>query len=115
MPIHVKGQLYTDANSNPIQALVGSGSRTNLTAGLASSNAALPTGSDGLVIVRCTDYIWLNFGTSGVTASAANTSILCPPGEGVYPVASANTHAAVQRVGAADVIVQVESLVQPLG
>lgn len=103
-------ELPRDLNSAPIQALVGSGNRTNLTAGVASSNAALPTGTNGLVIVRCTDYIWLNFGTSGVTASAAATSILCPPGEGVYPVAATATHFAGLRVGSADVAVQVESL-----
>jgi hypothetical protein len=112
MTIPVKAQLLTDSNSVPIQALVGNGSRTNATAGAASSNAALPTGATGLVIVRCTDYVWLNFGTSGVTATAAATSILCPPGEGVYPIASTATHFAVLRVGAADVPVQVETLVQ---
>jgi hypothetical protein len=103
-------ELPRDLNSAPIQALVGSGNRTNLTAGVASSNAALPSGASRLVLVRCTDYIWLNFGTSGVTASAAATSILCPPGEGVYGIASTATHFAGLRVGSADVAVQVESL-----
>jgi hypothetical protein len=112
MTIPVKTQLVTDSNSNPIQALIGSGARTNATAGVATSNAALPTAATGLVIVRCTDYIRLNFGTSGVTATTASTSILCPPGEGVYPIAAADTHFAVLRVGAADVPVQVETLIQ---
>jgi hypothetical protein len=98
MTIPVKAQLLTDSNSVPIQALIGNGSRTNATAAVA--------------IVRSTDYVWLNFGTSGVTATAAATSILCPPGEGVYPIASTATHFAVLRVGAADVPVQVETLVQ---
>jgi hypothetical protein len=106
----VQGSLPRDNNSEPIQLVVGSRNRTNLTAGVASSNAALPTGSSGLVIVRCTDYVWLNFGTSGVTASAAATSILCAPGEGVYPLVATDTHFAGQRVGSTDVVVQVESL-----
>jgi hypothetical protein len=106
MPIH----LPRDDGGAPLQVPVGSGNRTNLTAGVASSNAALPTGTSRFVIVRASDYIWLNFGTSGVTASAANTSILCPPGEGVYPVAATATHAAALRVGSNDVPVQVESL-----
>lgn len=106
----VPTQLPRDYDSNPIQVPVGSGNRTNLTAGVATSNAALPTGANTLVIVRCTDYIWLNFGTSGVTASAASSSTLCPPGEGMYPISSTATHFAGLRVGASDVAVQVESL-----
>jgi hypothetical protein len=103
-------ELPKDLNSAPMQVLVGSGNRANLTAGSTSSNGALPTGSLGMVIVRCIDYVWLNFGTSGVTASAAATSILCPPGEGAYPIAATATHAAVLRVGSTDVAVQIESL-----
>ena len=98
-----------DANSNTIPVLQGSGNRVNMTAAVASSNAALPTGTSSWVIVRCTDYIWLNFGTGAVTASAAATSFLVPPGEGAYPVASTATHAAILRVGASDVSVQLES------
>jgi len=107
---YIPTELPRDSNSAPIQVLVGSGNRTNLTAGVASSNAALPTGSSGMVIVRNSDYVWLNFGTSDVTASAAATSILCPPGEGAYPIASTATYAAVLRVGPSDVPVQIESL-----
>lgn len=111
MTTNVKSILYQDANSNPIQLLPGSGVRVNLTAAVASSNAVLPAGSTGSVIlIRATDYIWLNFGTGAVTASAANTSILCPPGEGGYYVPSTATHVAVLRVGSADVVVQVESV-----
>jgi hypothetical protein len=106
MPIH----LPRDDGGAPLQIVVGSTNRTNLTAGAASSNAALPTGTSRFVVVRATDYIWLNFGTGAVTASAAVTSILCAPGEGVYPVPTTATHAAVLRVGAADVAVQLESL-----
>ncbi len=103
-------QLPRDSDSAPMQVAVGSGNRTNLTAGVATSNAALPTGTNGLLIVRCTDYFWLNFGSGAVTATAAATSILCPPGEGVYPVPSTATNFAGLRVGASDVAVQVESL-----
>lgn len=106
MPLH----LPRDDGGAAVQVPVGSGNRVNLTAAVASSNAALPIGSLNYVIVRAGDYIWLNFGTSGVTASAAASSILCAPGEGVYPIAPANTHVAVLRVGSTDVPVQVESL-----
>lgn len=102
-------KLVTDSNSNAIQAPVGSFSRQNLTAGASTSNAALPAGTVDLVIVRCTDYFWLNFGTGGVTASAAATSILCPPGEGIYAVPSTATTFAGLRVGGTDVVVQLES------
>lgn len=112
MPRNISGQMPADANSAPIPVLVGSGYRTNLTAAVASSNAALPTGASAgqLVLVRSTDYIWLNFGTSGVTASAATSSTLVPPGEGAYLVPAGATHAAVLRVGSADAAVQIESV-----
>ena len=103
-------ELPRDLNSAPMQVLMGSGNRVNLTAASTTSNSALPTGSSGMVIVRATDYIWLNFGTEAVTASAAATSILCPPGEGAYPIAATATHVAVLRVSSNDVAVQVESL-----
>jgi hypothetical protein len=105
-------QLPRDFDSNPIPVAVGSGSRAALTAGVATSNTTLPASTSGMVIVRCTDYFWLNFGTSGVTAVAGATSILCPPGEGLYPVPSTATHFAGLRVGASDVVVQLESLIQ---
>jgi hypothetical protein len=106
----VVGKLPRDNDSAPMQVAVGSTNRANLTAGVATSNAALPTGTSGLVIVRATDYVWVNFGTSGVTASAASSSILVAPGEGVYPVPSTATHFAGLRVGGTDVVVQLESL-----
>lgn len=105
------GKMPRDNDSAPMQVAVGSTNRANLTAGVASSNTTIPTGTAGLVIVRCTDYFWLNFGTSAaVTASAATTSILVAPGEGVYPVPSGTTHFAGLRVGSTDVVVQLESL-----
>lgn len=103
-------ELPIDQNAHAIQVLVGSGTRVNLTAAGTTSNSALPAGSSGMVIVRAADYVWLNFGTSGVTASAAVTSILCAPGEGAYPIASTATHVAVLKVGSNDVPVQVEGL-----
>lgn len=104
-----KPTLPKDQGGAPIQAILGIGVRTNLTAGSSSSNAQLPAGVEGIVIVRCADYVWLNFGTSGVAAAADNSSILCAPGEGVYRVPSSATHAAVLRVGSADVPVQLEA------
>lgn len=107
----VPGKLPRDNDSYPMQVAVGSGLRANLTAGAATSQTTVPTGTLGLVIVRCTDYFWLNFGTSGaVTATAAATSILVAPGEGVYPVPAGTTNFAGLRVGSADVAVQLEAL-----
>lgn len=106
MPLH----LPRDDGGAALQVVIGTGNRTNLTAGSSSSSATLPTGSSRFVLVRASDYIWLNFGTGSATAAANNTSILCPPGEGVYAIAAANTHVGVLRVGSADVPVQVESI-----
>lgn len=104
--------LPNDANGAHIQLVRGNGVRVNLTAAAASSNSAIPAGASGFVIVRATDYIWLNFGTSGaVTASAASTSILFAPGEAPVAVPAGTTHVAVLRVGSADAAVQVESVV----
>jgi len=106
----VAAKLPRDADCAPVQVLLGTTNRANLTAGAASTNTTLPTGTSGMVIVRCTDYFWLNFGTSGVTASAATTSILVSPGEGAYAVPSGSTHFAGLRVGSTDVVVQLESV-----
>jgi hypothetical protein len=104
-------KMPRDNDSSPMQLAVGSGARANLTAGAATSNTTVPSGTYGLVIVRCTDYFWLNFGTSAaVTASAASTSILVAPGEGVYPVPIGSTHFAGLRTGSTDVVVQLEAL-----
>ena len=92
---------------------LGSATRVNLTAGAASSNAALPARSaaDGVVIVRAVGgAIWLNFGSDAVTASAASTSILFAEGEAVIAVPNSATHAAVLRVGSEDVVVQLEEM-----
>lgn len=105
-------QLPYDQNSNAIPVAVGSGNRAALTAGVATSQTTVPTGTSGLVLVRCTDYFWLNFGTSAaVTAVAGATSTLVPPGEGLVPVPAGSTNFAGLRVGAADVVVQLESLI----
>jgi hypothetical protein len=109
-------ELPKDQNSVPIQVLVGSENRVNLTATVASTAAtALPTGTVGMVIVRNVDWVSLNFGTGGVVAANTATSILVPPGEGAYPVPSTATHFALIRVGSADVLCQLESLKQADG
>jgi hypothetical protein len=96
-------KMPRDNDSAPMQVAAGSGNRANITAGAVTSNSTLPTGTYGLVIVRCTDYFWLNFGSGAVTASAAASSILVAPGEGVYPVPITATSFAGLRVGATDV------------
>jgi hypothetical protein len=105
----IKTELPVDQNAHAIQVLVGSGTRVNLTATGTSSRSALPAGASEMVIVRASDYIWLNFGASNNTASNGVGSILCAPGEGAYPIGTA-THVAVLQVGVADVAVQVEGL-----
>lgn len=106
-PLYTNASLPLDRNGQAIQILRPSGSRVNLTAGAASSRAALPSGAM-LLFVRCTGDIWLNFGDSGVAASAAATSMLHPAGESVQVVPTGATHVAVIRFGATDVSVQVE-------
>lgn len=106
-PTYVNITLPIDRNGREVQVLKGSGTRVNLTAGVASSNTTIPSGAQ-VVFVRCTDHIWLNWGTAGVTASAANTSLLHPAGESVQIIPAGTTHVAVLRVGAADVPVQLE-------
>lgn len=100
-----------DPNGGQLQTLVGNGTRVNLTAAVASSNAAVPSGCVGyMAIIRCTDYVWLNFGTSsGVTAAATSASQLVPPGEGAIYVPTGTTHVAVLRSGSADAAVQLET------
>lgn len=106
-PTFVDTTLPIDRNGREIQVPRTSQNRVNLTAGSATSNAALPSGYK-IVYVRCTDHIWLNWGTAGVTASAASTSQLHPAGESVQVVPKGATYIAVLRVGASDVPVQVE-------
>lgn len=112
-PTLVNTTLPIDSNGRPIPVPRTSQTRVNLTAGVASSNSALPSGGFRLVFIRCTDHIWINWGTAGVTASAANTSQLHPAGESVQVVPTGATHIAVLRVGSTDVPVQVEGCAIP--
>lgn len=101
--------LPRDINSLPIPGFEYTGVRVNATAGSTTSNAAVPAGSAGKwVVVRVTAPTWLNFGSSGVTASAASTSMLWVGGELVIKVPATATHFAVLRTGAADSAVQLE-------
>lgn len=112
-PTVVNTTLPIDSNGRPIPVPRTSQSRVNLTAGVASSNAALPSGGYKLVFVRCTDHVFINWGTSGVTASTGATSQLHPAGESVQVVPTGATHIAVIRIGASDVPVQVEGCAIP--
>lgn len=95
----------------PVQIVHGTATRVNNTAAAASAaEAALPAGSL-VLIVRCTDFIWLRFGTTGMGAAAADAnSILVPGGEGVIQAPDTATHFRTLRVGSADVAVQLESV-----
>lgn len=104
-------KLPQDLNSTPLPGFEYTTTRAVATAGAASSNAAIPTGSAGKwVVVRVGAPIWLNFGTSGVTASAATTSMLWSGAELLFKVPSTATHFAVLRIGATDISVQLELL-----
>ena len=111
-PTVVNTTLPIDSNGRAIPVPRTSQSRVNLTAGSSSSNAALPSGYK-LVFVRCTDHVWINWGTGAVTASAASTSQLHPAGESVQVVPTGATYIAVLRVGSTDVPVQVEGCAIP--
>ena len=106
-PLYTNTSLPLDRNGQPIQVLRGSGTRVNLTATDTTSRDAIPSGAQ-VVLIRATDHIWYNFGDSGVTASAAATSVLFPAGEASVVVPTGTTHVAVLRVGATSVPVQLE-------
>lgn len=102
---------YNDGDAVPI--VIGTGTRVNATAGVAStSEAALPSGAAGsVVIVRATDAIWIRFGATGVGAAAADAnSILFLGGEAPILTPDNATHFRVLRVGSSDVAVQLESV-----
>lgn len=106
-PLYTNASLPLDRNGQAIQVLRPSGTRVNLTAGAASSRTTIPTGAQ-VVLFRATDHVWYNFGDSGVTASAAATSVLFPAGEAAVVLPTGATHVAVLRVGSSDVPVQLE-------
>lgn len=107
---YLQTRLPMDGNGRPVQVIVGVGGRANATAASTTSNAALPATATDFVAVRCTDWIWLNFGTAGVTAAADTTSALVPPGEGVYELPAGATHFAVLRAAGVDAAVQLEAV-----
>jgi len=99
---------------HPVQVLAPNGSRVNITSGGVTSAATslsgvVTPGSDNtpVVFVRASDWVWIAFGTGSVAAAANATSILCPPGEGVYVLDSTVTHFAVLQFSAA-ATVQIE-------
>lgn len=111
-PIKLSRQI-SFPDGSPVQTVMGTGTRINATAAAASTaEAAIPAG--GLVMfVRCTDFIWLRFGTTGMGAAAADlNSILVPGGEGIIQAPDSTTHFRVLRTGSADVAVQLETVTQ---
>lgn len=102
-------KMPCDRDGQPIPTLIGSKSRANLTAGAASSSAALPT-NDGYVMITCTDAVWFNTGAGAATASAATTSALLVAGVTLYAIPTGHTYGAVLRAGSSDVPVQIEGL-----
>ena len=103
---------FKSANGQTFQIMPLSGVRINATAAVASTTeAALPTGTERLVMVRATDAIAIRFGATGMGAAAVDlNSILFPAGEAPVPVPSTATHFRVIRVGSVDVAVQLEAI-----
>lgn len=103
--------LPLDRNTTPIPGFEYTGTRARLLAGATTSNTTIPTDSaDKWVVIRVSAPAYLNFGTSGVTASLASSSILWTGSELVFKVPSTATHFAGIRVGATDVEVELELL-----
>lgn len=99
---------YQGGGAVPI--VIGSTTRVNATAGATSTAAAAVPSGGRVLIVRAVDNIWIRFGTSSVGAAAADAnSILFTAGEGYYVMQPTDTHFRVLRVGASDVLVQLES------
>jgi hypothetical protein len=104
-------RIPLDVNAVPLPGFSYTGTRANLTAGVATSNVAVPTGSAGKeVVIRASAPVFVNFGTSGVTAAQDAGSTLWSGAELIYKVPAAATHMAAIRIGAADIIVQLELL-----
>lgn len=86
-----KPELLKDKWGEEIPVL-GPGSTLTLTAGAASSNGALP--AEAFVVrVAAVNDCYINFGTSGVTASG--TSVFFPKGSELFKVPAGATHMAV--------------------
>ena len=102
MPQNIQNPLVFDNGSKPSYAH-GDGTRVNLASGAASANAAIPAGAR-VVKVTATENCWLNFGTSGVTASAANTSILFLAGVDIIYLPSTVTHVAAIQFATAGTV-----------
>jgi hypothetical protein len=106
-------KLPLDINGVPIPGLEYTGVRTSLTAGAASSSAAIPTGSAGRwVVVRSQAPVFIRFGTSPTATTDAN-SILISGNEIVFKVGAADTNVATIRPTTAtiDAAVQLELVV----
>jgi hypothetical protein len=104
-------RLPLDLNAVPMPGFeyLATPQRQTLTAGAATSNATIPTGSAGrFVVVRVSAPVFINFGAGGVTAAQDNSSMLWAGSELCIRVPSTATHVAVIRVGATDAKVQLE-------
>jgi len=94
-----------------LQLCNGTGTRVVATAGASTTaQAAIPTGGNVLMI-RAVAAIWIRFGPTGVGAAAADAnSILFVAGESPYLLKPGEAFFRVLRVGADDVVVQLESV-----
>jgi hypothetical protein len=111
MPNPLKVSRKFSSGDDALQIVAGNGVRVNATASNPSTTeVALPT-NGGLLIVRAADAVWLRLGATGVGAAAADAnSILFLGGEAPLPVPDGATHFRVLRVGASDVILQLEGV-----
>lgn len=96
---------------DPLPVTVPTGVRVNATAGDSSTaEAAVPAGGT-IVMIRATAAIWIRFGATGMGAAAADAnSIMFVAGEAPYQLKTGEAYFRVLRVGASDVVVQLESV-----
>lgn len=112
MALNMVNGAFKFANGQTLQLLPLSGVRVNATAAVASTaEAALPAGTEHLVIVRATGPMAIRFGATGMGAAAVDAnSILFPAGEAPVPVPSGSTHFRVIRASGSDAFVQLEAI-----
>mgnify|MGYP000494090815 CR=1 FL=1 len=98
--------LGRDGNNSPVQALYPA-SPVNVTISGVSQLLAIPTGTKFLR-VAATGNVYLEFGTSGATATTA--SVLFPAGTEMFKIVDGVTHVATIQVGAATGILSINRM-----
>jgi hypothetical protein len=108
---NVAALMPADKNAQSIQVLrVETSINVSFTA-TPDDNNALTTGTQ-VVMISTTEAVWVKFGASGVTVTAAVAGAILIPGGGVsLRVAQTDTHFAVVRAGTTNGIISIAKLV----